>query len=1154
MFSYTDPTYLRTIYDGLNSGALNKDNASALPMGLVGMYEAEIPPVSNVNNRKRFLDFFAVWALLKKEVSLEFILPLLEGLTEVQLLDYMAKYSKWFNSPVSGKFQIYHERFRTFIYQKISNKQFTVFNDLIINQCKEAIQKKNGDEWERYALEHLSKHMLIPAFEYGNSDVLKRVAYDNKHWNRQIEISKDFEWSRQLLNDMMLWASKYNDEEVIECALNKVDLHYQEQNDAPRIVELVANNDIETALQRIESFGGNNKEGLQRKFILYMICLLELTLLESKDKPFSNDAIEKLLKHLDDNLPVDHSLLNWDDFFPKCIIDKLIKLLLNIGFVPLVLQKYTKLKLNFEIITVIRNSNLNINIISTHKYRKDTSINFLKIQETNFSLMNLEEVNFQFEENAVNKFKIALDLLSVDNLEDASKYINEGVYYCDKIPEDDMWISYGDHLKANFIEDLLKFGFHKIAIQIYSVMKRNVGWDDSALENITDKLHDKGDLSNLELLYNVSEKKIVVLNSLLECYLSINKNNEIIKVLFTHLKFNFDLINVFNQLGFFNKVIHLKPKIDTFVFFEKSVINYRDENNILLINKIIENYLTKETAFSLGNQLINVISLITDDYLKANLVKKFVKEIFQIDGGVNYIIKNGIFREEGNLESFFEDIFFSLCNICDFNTVVILLGQLNTKVNARVLEDATKGILKAYVEHYSTLKHIDELDLFINSLIPENYDRRNEMLFNFSEILISNSLFIEAKKILFQLDNSLIKCNLILKIVTGLLLKNNNSHARSLLHECIDNSQKIIDDTERFNCFIHIVDKLVFIGQLELAMELSLKITDQSLRFKAIKFICLEQFRIGLVNDSLLSIRYIKDEVLRVPLLNYITSELMLQLKFEHALLIIRETISIIHLMDNELEKIKEFSNISTDLSKLGRHDEASSLIKMALLCLDKISSSFQKNSALEYISIQLVKQNRSKEIFLIINNISDENIKSNIYKEISLEFLRQEKMLDSLVFLNLISNNRDRFFVIEFTINMLFKNKEIDKVVDFGLKILNVSNQNKYWEIFSNLLISINEFDENFIIVCKFNNKRLKKIFLNIWIENSKIERVNTKLASKLILYSIDDINNKICVLQYFIIRKLFFESYEFEVINRFNKIINIEWAIDLKKIINYE
>jgi hypothetical protein len=130
---------------------------------------------------------------------------------------------------------------------------------------------------------------------------------------------------------MMLWASKYDDDQVIECALNKVDLHHMEQNDAPRIVQFVAENDIETALQRMESFGGNDKEGIQRKFILYMLCLMELTLLESKAQPWRKSAIEKLLKHLDDNLPIDHSVLNWIDFYPDYLMFQVSYEFLKIG-------------------------------------------------------------------------------------------------------------------------------------------------------------------------------------------------------------------------------------------------------------------------------------------------------------------------------------------------------------------------------------------------------------------------------------------------------------------------------------------------------------------------------------------------------------------------------------------------------------------------------------------------------------------------------------------------------------------------------------------------------------------------------------------------------------------------------------------------------
>ena len=298
---HTDPTYLRTIYDGFLSGTLHKDNASSLPVGLVGIYEEALPPANHVKDRQKFLKFFSAWALLKKEVSIEFVASLL-GWPEEEVLDYIARYSKWFNVPTSGKYVLYHERLRSFVLQKISHNQFKACNKDIIKLGQDALERRSGDEWEQYALEHLSTHLLIQAMEKENADALKALAYNTTHWNRQLEISKGFEWSKRMLNDMMLWASKFSDDDVIECALNKVDLYYQEQNDAPRIVEMVARNEMDTALQRIEAFGGNDREGLQRKFILYMLCLMELLFMRDKDA--DSKQVDKLCQSLQNQINI----------------------------------------------------------------------------------------------------------------------------------------------------------------------------------------------------------------------------------------------------------------------------------------------------------------------------------------------------------------------------------------------------------------------------------------------------------------------------------------------------------------------------------------------------------------------------------------------------------------------------------------------------------------------------------------------------------------------------------------------------------------------------------------------------------------------------------------------------------------------------------
>ena len=80
-FRNIDPAYLRIVNDGLLLGTLNKSNSSALPAGLMGIYEEALPSETFVNDRQSFLEFFSVWALLKKEVSAAFVSQLL-GWTE----------------------------------------------------------------------------------------------------------------------------------------------------------------------------------------------------------------------------------------------------------------------------------------------------------------------------------------------------------------------------------------------------------------------------------------------------------------------------------------------------------------------------------------------------------------------------------------------------------------------------------------------------------------------------------------------------------------------------------------------------------------------------------------------------------------------------------------------------------------------------------------------------------------------------------------------------------------------------------------------------------------------------------------------------------------------------------------------------------------
>ncbi len=316
---HLEPTYLRYIYDGLVKGSIHPENAAELPDGLIGLYEEAFDERTSVVERQKLLQRFAIWALLKKEVSAAFVAEVLCD-TEDEIQNFISTYSAWFNSPESGKYQLYHERLKVYLLQKMSEGEIHGLHEKLISRLEQAIEEQKADEFEWYGLEFLAMHVSVSAMIHSDGQKLLNLAYSQTHWQRQLKISKGFNWTKTGLKAVMTWASKYNDDEVIECGLQMVDLYHQEQNAAPQIVALVADGDFDAALKRIEQFGGNDKEGLHRKFILYMLCLMELTLLKSKDKPFRKEGIEKLLKHLDEQLPVDHSVLNWGEFFSGYLI------------------------------------------------------------------------------------------------------------------------------------------------------------------------------------------------------------------------------------------------------------------------------------------------------------------------------------------------------------------------------------------------------------------------------------------------------------------------------------------------------------------------------------------------------------------------------------------------------------------------------------------------------------------------------------------------------------------------------------------------------------------------------------------------------------------------------------------------------------------
>jgi len=310
-----EPTYLRYVYDGLNKGSLNAENAAALPQGFIGLYEQVFTQKTPTNERQKVLNQLALWALFKGPVSANMAAAVLE-LEEEQMKDLVDTYSSWFNSPESGKYQLYHERLRVYLLQKLKADEVQALNEKLISFLEHAVKQAKGQEDEYYALAHLHQHMALESQLGNHYERLHSYVNQESLWRRQIQLSKSYDWSQNALQQVIKEGARRNHEmNTIRSTVNSVKLMTQEQNSAEDILNLLNEGDYPAALKRAENWEG------ERQFKLYLLFIHELTIGTSKEADFRKEACKAVLDAIDQT-PEDHSVLDWCKFYPELAIYK----------------------------------------------------------------------------------------------------------------------------------------------------------------------------------------------------------------------------------------------------------------------------------------------------------------------------------------------------------------------------------------------------------------------------------------------------------------------------------------------------------------------------------------------------------------------------------------------------------------------------------------------------------------------------------------------------------------------------------------------------------------------------------------------------------------------------------------------------------------
>jgi len=279
MTPHLEPTYLRYIYDGLIKGSIHLENAAELPDGLIGMYEEAFDERTSVVDRQKLLQRFAIWALLKKEVSAAFVAEIL-GETEDDIQEFISNYSAWFNSPESGKYQLYHERLKVYLLQKLSEGEIHGLHEKLITRLERAIEAQKADEFEWYGLEFLGYHYSIENKSTKDTKIANDIfnlfyefQSSKKILKRQQKLANSYKWSKVNLHLLSELGFIIKSNKIFNIADIACEIHKEEYDIIEKLEKILIDGNYNYAIDLVSELQADELELIEIK-IYHLLFVL----------------------------------------------------------------------------------------------------------------------------------------------------------------------------------------------------------------------------------------------------------------------------------------------------------------------------------------------------------------------------------------------------------------------------------------------------------------------------------------------------------------------------------------------------------------------------------------------------------------------------------------------------------------------------------------------------------------------------------------------------------------------------------------------------------------------------------------------------------------------------------------------------------------
>jgi hypothetical protein len=1212
--SQGNPLYLKLLFDALAFGSIAFNDIMALPDKIDVYYKAILDRyAADAVDGDALLAGLFTFAAARDYLTMNH-LGLINKLGDATMQRIGSTLKEvLYENPLTEEvldYQLFHESFREYLLKE-KPREVLDATERILDFC--AKWKKWEGSWEqRYALEHYSHHLSQSKKESRHNELLdlfKNQAYTAT----QKKVLKQFDASKALYQQSLQKAGACNRfDDQLEAALCLVDLKYEEAGDAPQVISMIAGNEIDLALSRIQSFGGSDEQGVRRRFILYMLCLLELTLLGSKEKPFRKAAIEKLLSHLDDQLPEDHTILNWNDFFPGYLVFLMACEWAALGLDYLIVFKRTYYfqkewlsekgpysALQFEVLleyakgisddsdrsSVLKDISIELSkqgenkeahvcaqgisddsekcfafaTISTELHKQDRLAEAVSAMEE--ALISARGIRDESDNSRALQF-ISGELAKQGKIEEAESVMEEALVCVEGIKHE----SYRSRLLKDISFEFVKQGKVDKALE-YALGISNESHKSTALAAISNEMIKQGKIQEAlafaQCISDISVRSIALATNSSELV----KNSRI------------------EDAGF---------AMQEALAFVRGIDLDRLKSHVL---QSVSVELARQGKF---DEALECFMDIHDSKLKSLALQYFSGELAK-QGKIEeaeFVMREALetaqgIREEEDKTGVLHSISGELAKQGKIEESVSVMqaalvcyqGIRSDRFKNRVLESISGEFAKQgkIEEALACARGISDDSWKISSLLDISGEFAEQ-----EKIEEAASAVQETLLCAHGMNDDFWKMSS-LRDISGELAK------QGKVEEALANARGICDEANKSRALCGIFIELTKLGKVEeaaSAMQEALVcarcISDESDKGIVLKDISGELAKLGKIEEALDCAEGISDEMDKIHALQTISTELAKQGK-------LREAIACAHGISWKLLKIEALKDISSELKKLGMFEEAASAMQEALACAQGIRDQYDRSSALEIISCELANQGMFEDAIACASGISKKYNKSSALTVISSELADMGRVEDAssvlqeaLTCARDISYDSDKRYALQF-ISCVLANQgklgeaasamqealacvremsyELDKIIALGsilrdlvqqgnfalaessgLEIPILAERYYYWEEIARDTFIEMGWQKALQQVSRFKSDEARFFYIKAWVGEVNVINADFLCVREALTCMVHDSYSIENLLQKYALHELFFGNASKQRIDRLNLTLNIQWAMDIQ------